>query len=181
MRPPAYLRSYLLALSPLALLLLASCESTAPEAPKVTFDAAWAGERWAGEASAMLTNAGVLHIFGSTPVGRADMPSATVTITVEFDGPGTYHLGADAVRLWYLIGGDVISSSYATTTEQTGALIVEEITSTHLRGSVTFDAVSLSEILPVGPQARFEGTFDALLSCFSTSAEGLLQPAPCGR
>jgi hypothetical protein len=175
MRPPAYVRSNLLAYAPLALLLLAGCDSTSPETPEVTFKATWAGKRWDGNASAALKTDGVLQLIGSNPPGEAAMRASHVILTVEFDGPGTYHLGPGAARLDYLIGGDVISSSYTTTDQQTGTLIVEEITSTHIRGSVRFDAVSSNTDPPVGPQARFEGTYDARLSCYTT----MFEPIPC--
>ncbi len=150
----------------LRLLLFASflsgCDPTGPQLPEATFHATWAGTPWRGEASATFhPHSDTLYLFGVNPVGAGSMPHTYVRIRVVFEGAGTYTLGAGDAEFLYLLGGDVVVATYGTTDVQRGTLVIEESTVTRIRGQLAFEAESLREYSPQGPQARFEGTFDA--------------------
>lgn len=142
---------------------------TGPELPaEVTFEATWAGERWQGDAGAtFFPTPDTLYISATNPVGAGETSSSAAVplmhlrMRVSFQGVGSYDLGAGAVELIYLLGGDMVTAQYATTATHTGMLVIEEITSERVRGRVAFEAVSRSDHLPVGQQARFEGSFNA--------------------
>lgn len=153
-----------LAAAPVALIGLFGCDATAPdEQPEATMHATWGGEAWLGGSQARFLGGGEIGIYSWIPVDRADMPHVTISVTTQFDGPGTYPIGASAARIDYLVGGDGLVASYGTTDVHTGTLEIEEVSTTHVRGTITVDAVTTGTYQPAGQQAQFQGTFNAPL------------------
>lgn len=151
----ASLQPRMLLLSVLAAL---GCDSTAPR--EVSFDGTWAGHSWRGDAHAIIDAADTLHITGSSPAGSV-VPRTYVRIAVPFNGTGTYVLPVGAAEFNYLIGGDVLSARYASTSSGTATLVIEHVTDDEVSGSARFDAVAVGAEQPVGATARFEGRFKA--------------------
>jgi hypothetical protein len=159
-------------------LALGACNAgTGPDEPVTpTFTGNWAGEPFSGDASAVLVpgdaDGDTLVMFGAQPVGG--VPDLVVRVVAVIDGAGTYVLGGpDAAVVFYLTGGDVVSSTYRAEGPESVTL---EITGFDgpggvITGRVSFEAASFSGAEPVGPSAGFEnGQFRAIL--------GYLQPSP---
>ncbi len=159
-------------------LMLGACNSgTGPDGPVTpTFTGNWAGEPFSGDASAVLVpgDAGgdTLVVFGAHPAGG--VPDLVVRGVAVIDGAGTYVLdGPDAGVVFYLTGGDVVSSTYRAEGRESVTL---EITGFDgpgglITGRLNFEATLYSGAEPVGPSATFEsGQFSAIL--------GYIQPNP---
>ena len=153
-----------LAAAPVAMIGLLGCDATAPdEEPRITMHGVWGGERWLGGSQARFMDSGEFAMYSWIPVDRPEMPHVIISVSTQFDGPGTYAIGASAARIDYLVGGDVLVASYGTTDVHTGTLEIDEVSTTHVRGTITVDAVTTGTHQPVGQQARFTGTFNAPL------------------
>lgn len=156
-----------LAAAPVALIGLFGCDATGPdEETAATMDATWAGEPWLGGSEARVVDGGVTHLFSWIPVDPGTIPHRRLRVSTQFDGPGTYTIGAAAARIDYLLGGDGLVASYGTTDEHTGTLEIEEVSATHVRGTIAFDAVTTGSYQPAGQQARFQGAFNAPVEQF---------------
>ena len=161
----------LLALSPGA-----CSDSTEPLDSEATFTGRWAGERWEGEAHAVLVDGGdagdTLFILGTRPPNAGSMPLESVRIRVLFQGPGTYQLGSggtDRAELVEITGGDVVAASYATSALNPGTLVITRYDGpgAEIEGEVTFAATSSSEYRSYGPMASFQdGRFRATVSTY---------------
>ncbi|HEX2205663.1 MAG TPA: hypothetical protein VHG91_20290 [Longimicrobium sp.] len=126
------------------------------------FVAEWAGRPWLGDASATLERSAAgdtLRVSGVTPPDAGQLPSAYVWIRVPARGPGDYPLGPGDAELTYLVGGDVRTAAYATTRPGAGTLTIREQADGWVSGTVEFEASAVMEHAPVGPAARFEGSF----------------------
>lgn len=132
-----------------------------------SFRATWAGNRWEGDASAMLIAGGAtgdtLYVLGTNPVNAGQLPISAVRVRVVFRGAGTYTLGPGAAEVIHLLGGDVITAQYATSSSAgtSGTLTVREYGVGRVSGSVVFDAVATRQSAPYGSTARFDGEFRA--------------------
>lgn len=143
---------------------LFGCDATAPdEELEPTMHATWAGEPWRGGSAARVVDGGVTNLFSWIPVDPRVDPHRMLSISTHVDGPGTYAIGASDARIDYLVGGDGLVASYGTTDVHTGTLEIEEVSTTHVRGTIAFDAVTTGTHQPAGQQARFEGAFNAPL------------------
>jgi hypothetical protein len=141
-----------------AAVLMAACESTTPT--EATFNATWGGERWHGDATASFAPGDTLWINGSSPTGGA-FPESSVSVGVPYTGPGTYTLPAGTAHVHYLVGGDVLTGSYVSTS--TTQLVIDDVADGRVRGTVTFTAAHASGERPVGASATFDGSFNARL------------------
>jgi hypothetical protein len=165
MNVPTTLRSIVLisALPLLAGVGLTGCDPTGPDVHEPTFRASWGGSPWEARAgSFFVRSTDSLVVYGSSPVGSV-VPHEYLWIRVAFKGTGTYALGPGSAGMERLIGGDVVTATYGITRGLSGTLVIEERTSRRVRGHVVFDTESLREHSPYGPEARFEGEFDAAL------------------
>lgn len=151
--------------APLALLLLGTaCSPLSPEPEESGFIGTWAGESWSGDSYATLSPRGdSIYVGGSAPVGAGMMAESSVSFVIPFSGGGEHEIPAGDAYFHYLIGGDVLRASYASTAEAPGRVTFEFISPTRVRGTITFLGRSTDADAPVGPSARFEGTFDAEL------------------
>ncbi|HLL45822.1 MAG TPA: hypothetical protein VK399_03905 [Longimicrobiaceae bacterium] len=114
----------------------------------------------AGLRPALSVRSGELRMGVSLP-GAGSMPAAYVRISVPVRGAGDYALGPRDAAMTYLQGGDVRTAYYATTRAGAGTLSIREYGDGWVAGSVTFGAEAAQGERPVGPAARFEGSFRA--------------------
>lgn len=118
------------------------------------------GEAWA---TFGYSGSDTLFVSGSRPVGATQFgsgpfPESLIGVAIAYEGPGTYEIGPGEAHYRYLVGGDVVTATYASTS---GTITVDAVTETVVTGSIAFDAVSTTEHAPAGPEASFEGTFMA--------------------
>ncbi|CAN5146272.1 hypothetical protein BH24GEM2_BH24GEM2_12020 [soil metagenome] len=150
--------------------MLSACDQTtvapadAEQGP--SFRATWAGSRWEGDASAMLIAGGAagdtLYVLGTNPVYAGQLPISAVRVRVVFRGAGTYTLGPGAAEVIHLLGGDVVTAQYTTSSSAgAGTLTVREYGAGWVSGSVVFDAAATRQSAPYGSSARFDGEFRA--------------------
>lgn len=136
----------------------AACGDTSGPDAAPGFDAVWAGEPWRGDASARRVGDS-LYVIGATPPNAGSMPAAYVWMRVPAQGPGEYPLGPGEAELTYLVGGDVRTAAYVVTRPGAGTLTLHEYGPGWVAGTVTFEASAAMQHAPVGPTARFEGSF----------------------
>lgn len=150
--------------------MLSACDQTtvapadAEQGP--SFRATWAGSRWEGDASAMLIAGGAagdtLYVLGTNPVNAGQLPISAVRVRVVFRGAGTYTLGPGAAEVIHLLGGDVVTAQYTTSSSAgPGTLTVRDYRGGWVSGSVVFDAAATRQSAPYGSTARFDGEFRA--------------------
>ena len=152
--------------------VLTACQDTVapPEPNQLT--ATWAGKDWVGNAVAGIVEGGsagdTLYVWAAGPIDArvlclcptVNRPSDNeITVKVPFTGPGTYALGPGAAKFEQVVGGDVISATYRTSTEATGRLVVSayEGVGYKIEGSLSFDAVSNDQYRGFGARASLEG------------------------
>lgn len=148
----------------------AACgDSTSPD-DDATFTGRWAGESWTGDARAHFAPGGAggdtLYVVGSHPVGAASLAEQYISIRVGTTTPGTYALGADAVQVVDLVGGDVATSTYIGSRPGPGTIEITRYDDEAgiVEGRLGFEAQSASATAPYGPTARFEnGRFRATI------------------
>ena len=156
----------------LALVASVACgdDSNSPGELTPTFTGLWAGQPWAGQASALLIPGGgagdTLYVFGAHRVPGQDWTDQYLRIRAVVQAPGTYELGADDAGFEHLLGGDVITAAYAGSRPDKGILNITmyEGPGGIVEGTVTFGAESTSRYAPYGPHVRFEdGWFRATI------------------
>ena len=155
-----HIRSTLRTACVAAIAALAACVSATDAGPRLEgrFSGSWAGERFAGDGSAVIVNDS-LYLNGGSP-GGAMSPRVVEIRIADFDGPGEYTLepGAGAVR--YLLGGDVITGTYSIPPGATGTLVVTEVDGAEVVGRVEFEAAAQPNgQAPVGDRGVFEADF----------------------
>ena len=170
-RLPAVLSIALLGFS-----LVACSDSSGPPSADATFTGRWAGERWEGEAYAVLIDGGdagdTLYVSGTRPPNAGSMPLESVRIRVLFEGPGTYELGSGGVgraELAEFTGGDVVHATYATSELGAGALVITSYGGPGgvIEGHVDFTAHSASPYRSYGAVASFvNGRFRATVNTY---------------
>ncbi|HEV2734876.1 MAG TPA: hypothetical protein VGV85_08545 [Longimicrobiaceae bacterium] len=141
-----------------------ACEETTGPGSAAGFRAVWAGSDWKANASATVASRGgvdSLHVLGSNPPGSAPIVLTYVRISVPVRGTGEYALGRGDAEMTYLTGGDVTSAVYATTRAGAGTLSITRYGDGWVAGTVKFEAEAARSHRPVGPAARFEGSFRA--------------------
>lgn len=138
----------------------AACGDTLGPGEDPGFRAVWAGKSWRGDASASVWKDS-LYVVGATPPNAGSLPAAYVWIRVPTQGPGDYPLGPGDAEMVYLTGGDVRTAAYAVTRANAGTLTLREEAGGRVAGTVRFEASAVMERAPVGPTARFEGSFRA--------------------
>ena len=148
----------------------AACvDSTEPINRTASFTGQWAGQPWAGDAYATIVMRGAgtdtLYVTGVSPVNAGPMPAEVISLRVPFHGAGSYALDASAVDVRELLGGDVITASYAGSGTPAGTL---EITSYGgpggtIEGRVSFVVRSSGEFASrgTGPIQFEDGHFRA--------------------
>lgn len=143
--------------------LLTGCDPVGPEGPDAEFRATWAGQPWHGSATAFL-DGDTIEISGAA-VSRSGLGAKTYIPTMlRVRVPreeGSYPLGAGAAQLLYLVGGDMITAAYASSGGVGNSLVLEQVTATSVRGTISFEGLSTREHAPEGARARFEGRFEA--------------------
>ena len=154
----------------LLLAALLSCSESERPTLDLPFTGQWAGSPWVGDASAVLvdreTGPDTLYIFGSRPRGQPQNSFETVFLRFVPNGPGTYPLQAGQASLMRLLGGDVVSSVYQTTSSATGSVTLSTYSGPGglVEGTFAFEAQTTSPSAAYGPQARFEeGQFRAVV------------------
>lgn len=148
----------------------AACGDSISPDDDATFTGRWAGESWSGDARAHFAPGGAdgdtLYITGSHPVGALSLVEQYVAIRVGTTTPGTHTLGADAVRVVDLVGGDVVSSTYVGSRPGPGTIEITRYDDEAgiVEGKLSFEAQPSSAAAPYGPTARFEnGRFRATI------------------
>ena len=155
-----HLRTTLRSVCMAALVGLAACESATDFRPGLEghISGFWAGDRFVGDGSAVIVN-DTLYLNGGSPGG--EMSPRVVEIRVaDFTGPGEYTLqpGDGAVR--YIVGGDLISGTYAIPAGGMGTLTVTAVDGREVAGHVEFEAQALPNgHAPVGERGTFEADF----------------------
>jgi hypothetical protein len=152
------------ALALAALVGLAACESATDSGRRQPgeLSGSWAGERFEGDASAMISGDSP-YVYGGSPGGPMSPREVQIRIA-DFDGPGEYQLSAGGGLMHYILGGDVITSTYSIPPGGTGTLVVSEMRDGEIRGHVEFKADAHPGHAPVGTRARFEGDFRGVVS-----------------
>ena len=155
----------------LAVILLLGCnDGTSPEVDALLTGRV--GQRvWRGEATVAVepqTGGGhVLQLSALSPVGNGTAPFEIITIRVPFAGPGRYDLTGNQVSVTILLGGDVLTGTYAGSESDAGVLVISEFGSTPgdiVAGTLTFDAELESGETEYGPRFSFrDGQFRAVL------------------
>ena len=144
--------------------------TSSPSELTPTFTGQWAGQPWAGEASAILVSGGAagdtLYVFGEHRPPGQDWTDQYFRIRAVVDGPGTFVLGANDAEFAHLLGGDVRTSTYSGSRPDEGTLTITtyEGPGGIVEGRVAFGAESTDSHAPYGPHARLEnGWFRANL------------------
>jgi hypothetical protein len=151
---------------------LAGCKDTVAPVKTDLLTARWAGASWVGEASATIVRGGpagdTLYFFADGPIkgGPSQLfADNEITARVLFAGVGTYRLGPGDARFMQLVGGDVVSATYSTSSDATGSLVIESYGGIggKIEGTISFDAVSSNQYRSFGDRAsledgRFRGT-----------------------
>ena len=173
--PRPYRLHKVLSIALLGFSLLACSDSSGPSSSDATFTGRWAGERWEGDAYAVLVDGGeagdTLYISGTRPQNAGSMPVESIRIRVLFDGPGTYQLGwgTDRAELAEFTGGDVVHATYVTTAPNAGTLVITAFDGPggEVEGRVSFTATSFSQYRSYGQVASFEnGEFRATVNTY---------------
>jgi hypothetical protein len=155
------------------MVLAAACQGTTEaEERAATFTGWWAGEPWAGSASAVVARGGTagdtLHLHGSSPARPGAMREQWLWISIApFHGVGTYALSPAAVRFMDIDGGDVIGSTYGGRGPVAGTLeVIAYDGDSTIAGTVRFETEAPPRgRAPYGPRASFEnGVFHAPLA-----------------
>lgn len=156
----AILRALILA----GLVGLAACESATDSGRRLPgeFSGSWAGERFEGDASVVISGDS-LYVYGGSPGGPMSPREVQIRVA-DFDGPGEYQLRAGGGVMRYILGGDVITGTYSIPPAGTGTLLVSEMRNGEIRGSVEFEADAHPGDAPVGARARFEADFRAIVN-----------------
>lgn len=147
----------------LGFLTAAACQdSTVPIEQVATFTGRWAGQPFAGEASAFVASGGAdgdtLYVFGAhRRDGQRDIDQ-TVRVRALVSAPGTYALRADAVQVLDFVGGDGVTSTYSGSGPVAGTLYVTTYGGPGgvVEGTLSFEAQPDRSRAPYGPLARFE-------------------------
>jgi hypothetical protein len=142
-----------------ALVLAAACESGTEPAREGVFDGTWAGQRFAGDAEAVVVGDS-LYLVGGSPAGAMDQVFVAIGIG-GVEGPGEYPLGPGAAELRYLVGGDGIWAGYETTQPDAGMVVVTSTTGGLFTGHVRFTADAQPGGTPAGARAEFDADFRA--------------------
>jgi len=155
----------------LGLVAVAGCKDTAaPTEQDATFTGRWAGQPWAGEASALIVSGSAtgdtLYVFGAhRTLGQRDADQY-VRVRALVNAPGTYSLGANAAEVVDLVGGDVMTSIYAGSRPAAGTLDITTYGGPGgvVEGTLSFEAQPDRTSPRYGSQARFEdGWFRATI------------------
>lgn len=159
-------RSCLLLLTATWAGILASCDPVGPQVLDAEFRATWAGQPWHGAAGASV-DGDTIRISGTavSRTGPGEKTNIPTLLLVRAPGveEGSYVLEPGAAQLLYLLGGDVVTAVYASSSDPGNHLVIEQVTATTVRGTIAFEALSDQEHAPEGVRARFEGQFEAPL------------------
>lgn len=163
---------------------LAACyDGVAPPDPN-QLTAKWAGSEWVGSAEVGVVQGGtagdVLYLWANGPISNRTgclcptvyRPSDNaITVKVAFKGPGTYLLGPGEAKFQQVVGGDVISATYQTSTAASGILVISDYQGigNRIEGALSFEAVSNDQYRGFGPKAKLEdGHFLATVKAIPT-------------
>jgi hypothetical protein len=141
-----------------ALVLLTQCtNSTEPELEVGDIQGRWATVDWVGDVTARYIDypdvPDTLLIFATRPKGAPLGPSETLEIRVAWTGGESYSLANGVVRLEELVGGDVLSATYKSTSG-TLTLISYQVGG-FIQGSFNFTASSPDANRSYGETATF--------------------------